>query len=450
MTFFIKILPDSGLICVSAFRTRTVLKKHNGGKPAPGFAPSRVHAVDYGSLGNHVPGEKTPSRRHQPGVPNDKSLGWDHQGAASLSGIQADTHFLNCPKTRSRNAVRAGSRMRRVTLLVSRREFLSNLGAVGAAAGLMGSEYAGAEPLLSPLQLRAAGRNCPFRLSVINDEISQDFDHACSVAARDFGPEWIELRGMWNKNISDLDSAEVDRSRKILEKYGLRVTDIASPLFKTDWPGAPQSKESPKRDQFHADFDFKQQDQVLERCIALAKSFAADRIRCFDFWRLDDQKPYREAINEKLRQAARTCAKHDLILLLENEMSCNTATGEEGAATLAAVTEPNFMLNWDPGNAATFPGNTPYPNGYDLLPKNRIGHCHCKDVKRDPGGKWEWAPVGAGVVDWVGQFRAFVRDGYHYAVSLETHWRGGGTPEESSRISMKGLKEALAKAGTGC
>ena len=108
------------------------------------------------------------------------------------------------------------------------------------------------------------------------------------------------------------------------------------------------------------------------------------------------------------------------------------------------------MLNWDPGNAATFPGNTPYPNGYDQLPKSRIGHCHCKDVKRSAGGKWEWAPVGAGVVDWVGQFRAFQRDGYHYAVSLETHWRGGGTPEESSRISMKGLKEALAKAGTGC
>ena len=58
------------------------------------------------------------------------------------------------------------------------------------------------------------------------------------------------------------------------------------------------------------------------------------------------------------------------------------------------------MLNWDPGNAATFADNTPYPNGYDLLPKHRIGHCHCKDVKRKPDGKYEWAPVGDGVVDW--------------------------------------------------
>ncbi len=297
---------------------------------------------------------------------------------------------------------------------------------------------------------RAARASCPFRVAVINDEISQDFDHACYVAAHDFGLEWIELRGMWNKNITDLDAAQTSEALAILAKYKLRVTDIASPLYKTDWPGAPLSKQSDRRDQFHADFDFKQQDALLEHCVGIAKTFRTDRIRCFDFWRLDDVKPYREAINDKLRKAARRCAKSDLILLLENEMECNTATGKESAATLAAVQEPNFMLNWDPGNAATFPNSMPFPDGYNLLPKNRIGHCHAKSVIRKPDGKWEWAAVGTGVVDWVGQLRALDRDGYRHAVSLETHWRGAGTPEASSRISMKGLKDALAKAGTGC
>ena len=207
--------------------------------------------------------------------------------------------------------------------------------------------------------------SCPFRLSVINDEISADFDHACSVAANDFGLQWIELRSMWNKNVTELNADEVDKSRQILEKYKLRVTDIASPLFKVNWPGAPQSKEGPKRDQFHADFDFKHQDEVLARCIELCKAFQTDRIRCFDFWRLDDQKPYRDAINEKLGEAARTCAKHNIILLLENEMACNTGSGPEAVAVLKAVREPNFMLNWDPGNSATFAGDTPYPDDYN-------------------------------------------------------------------------------------
>ena len=297
---------------------------------------------------------------------------------------------------------------------------------------------------------RTARASCPFRVAVINDEISQDFDHSCYVAAHDFGLEWIELRGMWNKNLTELPADDLERARGILAKYKLRVTDIASPLFKVDWPGAPLSKQSERRDQFGAHEDFKKQDSLLEHCIELAKMFNTDRIRCFDFWRLDDVAPYRKAINEKLRETAQHCARSNMILLLENEMSCNTATAEEAVETLRAVPESNLMLNWDPGNAATFPNSDPFPKGYDSLPKNRIGHCHAKNVVRKADAKWEWAPVGTGVVDWAGQLRALQRDGYRYAVSLETHWRGAGTPEASSRVSMQGLKDALAKAGTGC
>jgi sugar phosphate isomerase/epimerase len=290
---------------------------------------------------------------------------------------------------------------------------------------------------------------CPFRLAVINDEITQDFEKACQIVSGDFGLRWIELRSMWNKNVTELDAKEVGDALKILNQHNLRVTDIASPLFKTDWPGAPRSSQSESRDQFHADFDAGAQDKLLERCISLAKAFNTDRIRCFDYWRLDDQKPYRAAINAKLQKAAERCSKDNLVLLLENEMSCNTATGEESAAVLKAIPNENFMLNWDPGNAAAI-GSTPYPTGYELLPKERIGHCHCKDVVDKPDRKYDWAPVGGGVVDWVGQLQAFERDGFRYGLSLETHWRGAGTPEASTRISMEGLKKTLRKAGISC
>jgi sugar phosphate isomerase/epimerase len=131
-------------------------------------------------------------------------------------------------------------------------------------------------------------------------------------------------------------------------------------------------------------------------------------------------------------------------------MSCNTATGAESAAVLAAIPNKNFMLNWDPGNAADL-GIFPYSKGYDLLPKNRIGHCHAKDVVAKPDNKgYEWAPVGGGLVDWNGQLAALHRDGYSYAVSLETHWRGAGTPEASTRISMDGLKKCLATDSFAC
>ena len=287
----------------------------------------------------------------------------------------------------------------------------------------------------------------PFRISVINDELTQDFDRAGAIVSREFGLQWIELRGMWNKNLLHLDANEIAEARRILERYRLRVTDIASPLFKTDWKGAPPSRFSPRRDQFGADFTFDQQDEVLDRCIELARAFHTDRVRCFDFWRLDDLQSYREAINNKLLDAAVKAGKNSIVLVLENEPSCNTATAAEAAKVLQAVKSAYLMLNWDPGNAATH-DEKPYPDGYNLLPKNRIGHCHCKDaVKKADGKGYDWAPVGSGLIDWVGQFQALQRDGYRKAVSLETHWRGAGTAEESTRQSWAGMKQQLQKAG---
>jgi sugar phosphate isomerase/epimerase len=339
---------------------------------------------------------------------------------------------------------------------LTRREFTRSgiLGGLGLAAFRVGIPLFAEETAPSPIQEASRSKsevsaNCPFRLAVINDEITQDFEKACQIVTKDFGLQWIELRSMWDKNVTALNDKEVGDATKILAAHKLQVTDIASPLFKTDWPGAPISRLSETRDQFHANFDAKAQDQLLERCISLAKLFGTDRIRCFDFWRLDDPKPYRSAINAKLQQAAERCAKDNVTLLLENEMSCNTATGEEATSVLQAVPNANFMLNWDPGNAAAFAGS-PYSDGYANLPKERIGHCHCKDVVRKAGGKYDWAPVGSGMVDWAGQLKALQRDGFHYGLSLETHWRGAGTPEASTRISMDGLKHALSQAGVPC
>ena len=338
---------------------------------------------------------------------------------------------------------------------MGRREFLTGLGVATAAAAASLPSHA-LTMAMHPRGLvdafigdqqktaQAQALSSPFRVAVINDEISQDFGRACEVASREFGMQWIELRGMWNKNILNLDAKEVAEARRILEKYQLRVTDIASPLFKVDWKGAPVSKFSQHGD-FKADFTFDQQDEALERGIELANAFQTDRVRCFDFWRLDDQRPYRAAINEKLLQAANKAGKKGITLLLENDSGLNTATGAEAAKVLDAVKSPYLMMNWDPGNAAAS-GEKPFPDGYNLLPKDRIGHCHCKDAGKK-GNDYEWAPMGAGIVDWLGQFKAFKRDGYRFAVSLETHWDGGGTPEKSSRRSWAGMKQLLQEAG---
>jgi L-ribulose-5-phosphate 3-epimerase len=334
-----------------------------------------------------------------------------------------------------------------MTSKFTRREFVGGVLTTAAVAGLPSSAFSIAQD--STKQGAAVPKlKSPFHLAVITDEITQDFERALQIASQDFGMSWVEVRGLWNKNLLKLDDTELAKAKVLLDKYKLKVTDIASPLFKVDWPGAPLSKhaEGP-RDQFGADFAFKQQDQILEKSMEVAKRFGTDRVRCFDFWQLDDQAPYRKAMDDKLREASEKAGKQGIILVLENEMSCNSGTGAEAARTLDAVKSKNFMVNWDPGNAAAL-GEKAYPDGYAKLPKDRIGHCHCKDEKPKPGGSgYEWAPVGGGTIDWAGQFRALKKDGYRLAVSLETHWKGGGTPEASSRASWAGMHKLLKEAG---
>ena len=301
---------------------------------------------------------------------------------------------------------------------------------------------------VQPLKTRAQASHSPFRVAVINDEISPDFDHVCHVVSREFGLGWIELRSMWGKNTMDLSDAQVAEAKKILAKYRLQVTDIASPLFKTDWPDAPRSPYGSKGDMHGADaVAFKHQDEVLERSIALAKQFNTGKVRCFDFWRLDDVAPYRAAIDEKLRAAAEVAGKQDILLVLENEFECNTATGREAARTLNAIPTPHLALNWDPGNAVMRGELDAFPAAWETIPKNRIHHCHVKNAVKNAEGKIEWAPVGTGYIDWAAQFRALRTMGYKDAVSLETHWHGAATPEESTRISWAGMKKALEDSG---
>jgi hypothetical protein len=211
----------------------------------------------------------------------------------------------------------------------SRRAFLKATGAAAIASSL-------------PMSMRAAPLQSSFRVAVISDEISHDFDHACSVIANDFGLQWVELRGLWDKNIMALHDDDIAKANAILDKYKLRVTDIASPLFKVDWPEAPISKYSPmidkKSDTFGASFAFQAQHEILQKSIALAKQFKTDRVRCFDFWRIEDQAPYRKAIDAKLLEAAAVANTTS-----SSSSKTNTSATPPPAASQPALSPPSSL-----------------------------------------------------------------------------------------------------------
>jgi L-ribulose-5-phosphate 3-epimerase len=312
-------------------------------------------------------------------------------------------------------------------LTLTRRDFLA--AALAAPAGLsLATGYAVARPL-------------PFKLGVITDEISEDFDEALAfLSAQSLG--YCELREMWNKNLMNLSPEELERVKHSIQKHHLRVSDIASPLFKYNLPEMP-ARPDEKRDIFHATFTDQDTDDLLRRAADLAHFFDTQLIRIFSYSRVEEPEKAYPHVRDRLARAADVAAKHGVMLVLENEHTCNVGTGRELGRLVKEINSPHLRGLWDPGNATQL-GEVPYPDGYREV-RGIFAHMHVKDVKKDPAtGKLFWAPVGGGMIDYLGQFKALRHDEYNGTMSLETHYRRpDGNRLESTRESLQGLLKLL-------
>jgi sugar phosphate isomerase/epimerase len=280
-----------------------------------------------------------------------------------------------------------------------------------------------------------------FKLGVITDELTTNLDEAADFISS-YGLHYCELREFFGKNIMNVPQEDLDRAKRILDQHKLQVSDIASPIFKWNLPHMP-AHANEKRDEFKASFTEQDADTELEKSFKLARFFNTHKVRIFSYWRVEDPEKAYPYVRDRLAKAAQVAAKNDIILVLENEHSCNVGTGGELGRILKDVNSPNLRGVWDPGNA-TMLGETPFPDGYNAV-RGLFPHMHLKDSrKNEKTGKLDWAPVGGGIIDFKGQFEALRRDKYEGTMSLETHYRrADGNKVESTRESLEGLLKVL-------
>jgi sugar phosphate isomerase/epimerase len=292
---------------------------------------------------------------------------------------------------------------------------------------------------------QAAGRRqpLPYKLGIITDELSEDFAQALDFISA-YALPFCELRELWNKNIMNLSQEELTRAQQIIQQHGLRVSDIASPLFKYNLPEMPAREE--KRDTFRANFTDQDTEDLLRRAFTLARFFGTKQVRIFSYWRVDEPARAYPHVRDRLARAAALAAKSGIVLALENEPACNIGTGKELGRLLRDINSPYLRGTWDPGNSVML-GEVPYPDGYREV-RGLFSHMHFKDVKKDPQtGKLSWAPVGAGVIDYRGQLAALRQDNYQGTMALETHYlRADGNKLESTRESLQGLLKLLRES----
>lgn len=305
---------------------------------------------------------------------------------------------------------------------------------------LKASAALGLNALFYPAGLFGASTSL-FRLGVISDEVSQDPERAIALV-RQFHLNWVELREVWGKHVIFLDANERRELRNMLGRYGVMVSNIASPTFKSTFPDSSPIKREGTGHVMELD-----QWEVLERAVDTAHFFNVPHIRAFTFWRVadDERKRLMPEIVNILKKAVGYAQKRGIMIVVENEYSTNVATGAEAGEFIANFDTPYIGVLWDPGNAF-MAGEHTWEEGYRKIPKGRIHHIHLKDVKVDPKtGRRHWVAVGDGLIGYVGQFRALVKDHYLGTLSIETHYH---TPtfEQSTIESLRGALRCMRKA----
>ncbi len=285
--------------------------------------------------------------------------------------------------------------------------------------------------------------NPKLRIAAITDEFSPDLSIALESMAA-IGMTGAELRVVSGKNIMNLTPEELTLAKALVDAKGMEVIAIASPLLKCVLPGGGDVDSRFQHDIFASKHTFEDQPRLTDHAFVVAKKMGARVIRVFSYWRTVDPEKCFDGIVKALSNLAEAAAKEDLIIGLENEHACNIGTAAETARILDVVKHPNLKLVWDPANALVG-GETPFPYGYGLLPKDRIVHVHAKDCHME-GHTPIWGPLGTRSVDWKGQIAALLADGYSGYLSLETHWPGpNGNKLEGSVIcgwNLRGLAAA--------
>jgi sugar phosphate isomerase/epimerase len=283
-------------------------------------------------------------------------------------------------------------------------------------------------------------------LAAVTDEFTQDLDRALDGMA-ELGMTGVELRMLWGRNIIDCSDEDLDRARTTVERRGMRIVSIASPILKCVLPDGPPVDPRFQQDVFGSSYTAADQPRLAARAFEILARTGARLLRVFSYWRTVDPPACLDRVVAALSRLADEAAPRGVVIGLENEHACNIATGGETARLLSALDHPALQVIWDPANASIL-GERPYPDGFRQLPLQRIVHVHAKDCNVGPNGP-TWGPIGEMSIDWSGQVAALAEAGYERFISLETHWRGPHDDKfEASMICGRALGDLVRHATT--
>lgn len=260
-----------------------------------------------------------------------------------------------------------------------------------------------------------------FTISAFGDEIADKLSEQLDVL-RELKIQFLELRGVWGKNVLHLSDDEAKRVRELCDRYGIGISGIGSPIGK-----------SPIQDPIATEV------ANLERIIAIGNIVGTHKIRVFSFYPPEgatDIDQYVPVAAERLHTLAEVAAADGATLLLENEKGIVGDTVDRCHALLAGINHPAVVFAWDPANFVQVGEARVTEDGWPKL-SSYTGYIHIKDAVMD--GSVRAAGEGDGQV---AQLLANLREsGYQGMLALEPHLAVAG--HSSGFSGPEGMKRAV-------
>jgi L-ribulose-5-phosphate 3-epimerase len=274
------------------------------------------------------------------------------------------------------------------------------------------------------------------QISAISDEIAKSPEEAIAFAHQ-YGMQWLELRDVPGNKGHNYYLGEESFVRSAAKQFAdahVRISFLNTNLLKFGLPGTEPVRRTPEKPEARAArlerdkarFDRREDD--LRKCIKSAQILGCKHVRVFTFSRIEQPETVYPQVADIIGAFSKVAEQEGVMLLVENETSCNVAKCSEVASFLKLVPSKALGVNWDVMNGADMK-EVPLPDGYSLLPKKRVHNVQIKGRSiLDYPQKLDWTAI----------FNALASDGFKDQIGLETHIFG---PEQvqKSHESMRAI-----------
>lgn len=239
------------------------------------------------------------------------------------------------------------------------------------------------------------------------------------------GIKYFEPRGIDGKNISTLNADEVKELKDKMDKYGIKVSSIGSPVGK-----------------MNVEDDFTEHFEMFKNVVYIAKELESKYIRMFSFYKKEGDwtEEKRAEVLRRLKMMIDYAKENDVVLLHENEKDIYGDIVDRYADLMEELYCDNFKGVFDPANFVQSGEDTKY--AYEKLNKY-IEYVHIKDARKEDG-KVVPSGMGNGNIEYV--LKNLFDNGYKGYLSLEPHL---GSFEGLADLELDDQMEKLPKGGEG-